>query len=283
MPWIWPDGIIVPQIKGSRVPAGWKLCDGTRGTLDLRGKYLAACDTSIEVGKTNTYTQTPDSQGAIKKAVTATFVRVRFIEKDREGWAGRDDRLWGIRRDGSSPSSFHLLPDGLVVAWRGETIPHGWKQCARLVNDDEPPINVGRVVISTGGVFGNYSDEIPRRFGSYTFPLCLGGPANSLKLSQLTTDMDNAMTVGGASELVALPDTFLPSGSLVWSTRGLFPGTKEVSMFVTNPSHPTGPTTDDANIMFSADWVNKLSTVMELLDASKIPTAWQYIELGLAS
>ena len=121
--------------------------------------------------------------------------------------------------------------------------------------------------------------------------MALAGPANRMTLLKLTSDMDNAMTLNALGELVALPDTFLSSGTIVWSTRGAFTGSQILSLFPATPAtiqlfptpSPTYPLmTDDPSCMFGFGERGTKSP-MDLLSHSKIPTAWQYIELGLAS
>ncbi len=48
-----PAGVIVgwSGAVGS-IPAGWQLCDGTRGTPDLRGRFILGASTGKDLGET---------------------------------------------------------------------------------------------------------------------------------------------------------------------------------------------------------------------------------------
>ena len=46
-----PRGVIVPY-WGSVAPAGWRICDGTNGTPDLRGRFLVGARPGLPVGST---------------------------------------------------------------------------------------------------------------------------------------------------------------------------------------------------------------------------------------
>ena len=58
-----PAGIIVGWAgTPESIPAGWQLCDGTRGTPDLRGRFILAASTEQEVGEKGGQTSYTTSQ-----------------------------------------------------------------------------------------------------------------------------------------------------------------------------------------------------------------------------
>ncbi|MDJ0891378.1 MAG: hypothetical protein QNK18_09335 [Gammaproteobacteria bacterium] len=65
-----PTGVVVGW-SGSveSIPAGWHLCDGTRGTPDLRGRFIlgaSTADDEAEAGGQNAYTTTENEQHDVK-------------------------------------------------------------------------------------------------------------------------------------------------------------------------------------------------------------------------
>ena len=81
----------------SRLPTGWKLCDGSHGTADLRGRFVVGYDT-----RKGDYNAIGDNGGA----ASVTLTKDQMPRHNHGGKTGKIPLVKDDRRAGSGSSSF---------------------------------------------------------------------------------------------------------------------------------------------------------------------------------
>jgi hypothetical protein len=84
-----PVGLII-MWSGDTLPDGWRLCDGTNGTYDLRGKFVIGAGNNYAPGANATGAHTPAGSVTVAgHSLTAAEVAGhQHTYQDRAGWGG---------------------------------------------------------------------------------------------------------------------------------------------------------------------------------------------------
>lgn len=149
-----PKGIIVMWSGAvNAVPGGWALCDGTKGTPDLRGRFVLGAGGTYAVGATGgeerhqltvnempNHTHSTDSQGDhVHSGYTSTedINHSHRYERGGVGWAGGGDQVSVLSNtvgynytEGASVSHSHQIILNSAgnhmhsISYAGESHPH---------------------------------------------------------------------------------------------------------------------------------------------------------------
>ncbi|MBN9525875.1 MAG: hypothetical protein J0H82_06725 [Alphaproteobacteria bacterium] len=130
-----PKGAIVMWSgkSASDIPVGWKLCDGTDGTPDLREKFIAGAATLDEVGTTggsfNAAITIAEAGGHTHTGVTAeTTLTVAQLPAHSHGTAGTGSGGTLIQASGNSygnTNNYLLAPGGAGAEFSSSTVGGG--------------------------------------------------------------------------------------------------------------------------------------------------------------
>lgn len=118
-----PPGIIVPY-WGTVAPAGWRICDGTNGTPDLRGRFLVGARPGLPVGTT---------LGIETHAFRCTTEGDHIHTTDVQGWHahGAWTDVQGVHAHGGSTAGHVLTTSQLpahshgLAVWAGSGVAGG--------------------------------------------------------------------------------------------------------------------------------------------------------------
>lgn len=111
-----PSGVIV-MWSGSvaNIPSGWALCDGSRGTPDLRGKFILCVDGSYSVGNTGGASTHTHGAGSYASPTGTISGSTTYSYGKDNGEAGRGRLAIKYGQDATwETTSYYLNADILV-------------------------------------------------------------------------------------------------------------------------------------------------------------------------